>query len=1204
ELNGLAYAHGAGYNTTKQCLAGTRIEILTEIAQWACSADPNIPPVFWLNGAAGTGKSAIAHTLAVWFNQHNALGSFLCFDRNYLAERRHEKVFSTMAYDLASRTPGVKQLLAATIRERNWLKQTPDIIQQWESLLIGPSAQLPTDHPILLIIDALDESGDAQSRNHLLSILGHRARELPLNVRMLITSRPLDDISQALHRSSHIKSKVISDIPKSFIDRDITSYISARLSQIPDFFVDANRLHFLVNSSEGLFQWAFVACEFIQGNGRLSSPEQRFLKLFNSSMTITSLTKLDALYDTILQEICADNDKDDMHAFRSVMGQILASFEPLSLDALIAIRNYFPFGNAISISSVLKHLGSVLSGVTGHSIPVQLLHTSFRDYLTDPSRSKHFYIDTSFHRNDIAFATLQVMKTELHFNICKLETSYLLNSEVQNLSQKIEQFISPSLSYSCRYWASHVHATPFNSKVAGKIREFLNKQFLFWIEVLSLVKSIQIASQSVSLIITWINCTDILAFARDAQKFVRMFGNIIEQSTPHLYLSALSFTPQSSTIYRTFADEVFQIARVSSRPITSWPVCQNILQGHTDIVTAIAFSPDGKHIISGSQDKTLRIWDAETGNAVGLPLEGHDEIVWQVAFSPDGKHIIRWIIAGQSDGAIYIWDAITGQVLCEPLEGHIDSKVWVAAFSPNGKWIAVGYYDGTILIWDKITRNIVGVPLNWHTSPVCCIAFSSDGKHIVSCSGDKIIIWNTESHQVRGAFQGHTNFLNAVAFSPDNKHIISCSDDHTIRIWDAEITEQMTELLQEHIKVIHSVEFSPDGQHILACLKDSIFSIVSNSVCIWDTESGEAVAMPIEDLSDMTFMSFLPDGKHIISYLEDTLWIWDVETGEAIGALEEYTSCDISVAFLPDGRYVIAGVTVNPRTVTVHIWDKSTGEFMIVPLEGWHACVLTIVGCIAFSPNGNYISIGMNDNICTWNTQTGRAVGELCGHTATVLTLAFSSDGTYLISGAEDNTIRIWDMNSDRNVGLPLEGHNCAITSVAFSPDDKYIVSGSYDKTIRIWYAMTGETISVLEGHTNRVNSVAFSPDGKHIISGSDDKTICIWNADIIESAVSIEFITPKIQFSSNPHHALCGVHYLFENAMDTVGDWRDAIQVQQDGWILGPHGRLLLWVPPMYLPGLYRPRTKHFIGIVPMELDLSNFAHGPLWEFCKIRNL
>ena len=502
----MAYAHGAGYNTTKQCLAGTRVEILAEIEEWARSPDPNTQPIFWLNGAAGTGKTAIAHTLAVRFNQYSELGSFLCFDRNYLAERRHEKVFSTMAHDLASQYPGFKQQLAAMIRNRNSLKQTTDIIQQWENLLVKPFTQLPTGRPILLIIDALDESGDIQSRNYLLSILAHRARDLPSNVRILLTSRALDDISQALQNSISIKSKVIDDIPKSFINRDITSYISAKLNQIPDFFVDANKLHFLVDHSEGLFQWAFVACEFIQGNGKFSSPEEQFLKLLNSSTT-PSLTKLDALYDTVLQEVCSDNDKDDMQVFQCVMGQILALFEPFSLDALIAIQKHLSSGHANRIRSVLKHMGSVLSGVTSHSIPIQPLHSSFCDYLTDPSCSKGFYVNASLHKNDLAFCMLQVMKTELHFNMCNLKSSYLLNSDIPDLAQTIKKFISSPLSYSCQYWAQHAQqatAAFFCSTIAAEVKEFLDHQFLFWMEALSLLKSVHIAAHSISLTITMV----------------------------------------------------------------------------------------------------------------------------------------------------------------------------------------------------------------------------------------------------------------------------------------------------------------------------------------------------------------------------------------------------------------------------------------------------------------------------------------------------------------------------------------------------------------------------------------------------------------------------------------------------------------------------------------------------------------------------
>ena len=142
-----------------------------------------------------------------------------------------------------------------------------------------------------------------------------------------------------------------------------------------------------------------------------------------------------------------------------------------------------------------------------------------------------------------------------------------------------------------------------------------------------------------------------------------------------------------------------------------------------------------------------------------------------------------------------------------------------------------------------------------------------------------------------------------------------------------------------------------------------------------------------------------------------------------------------------------------------------------------------------------------------------------------------------------------------------------------------------------------------LVAHTEPVRSVAFSQDGRCIISASSDNTLRIWDTEVNVRGASATFVIPKIQFSSNPCHALCEVHSLFENAMDITSDWRDSIQVQEDGWIWGPHNRLLLWVPPMYFPRFYHPRTKHLIGIASMELDLSNFAHGLLWESCKVKD-
>ena len=164
-----------------------------------------------------------------------------------------------------------------------------------------------------------------------------------------------------------------------------------------------------------------------------------------------------------------------------------------------------------------------------------------------------------------------------------------------------------------------------------------------------------------------------------------------------------------------------------------------LFRSHTETVLSVAYSPDGQHIISGSDDKTIRIWDAETGAAVGKPLDGHTNWVRSVAYSPDGQHII----SGSSDETIRIWDAETGAAVGKPLEGH--------------------------------------------TGPVSSVAYSLDGQHIISGSHDKTIrIWDAETGAAVGKpLEVYTGSVTSVAYSPDGQRIVSGLDDHTIRVWDA-----------------------------------------------------------------------------------------------------------------------------------------------------------------------------------------------------------------------------------------------------------------------------------------------------------------------------------------------------------------------------------------------------------------------------------
>ena len=263
----------------------------------------------------------------------------------------------------------------------------------------------------------------------------------------------------------------------------------------------------------------------------------------------------------------------------------------------------------------------------------------------------------------------------------------------------------------------------------------------------------------------------------------------------------------------------------------------------------------------------------------------------------------------------------------------------------------------------------------------------------------------------------------------------------------------------------------------------------------------------------------------------------------------------------------------------------------------------------------------------------------LQGHTSSVLSVAFSPDGRHIVSGSSNETIQIWDAQTGGQVGNPLQGHTWSVLSVAFSPYGRHIVSGSSDKTIRFWDAQTGGQVgNPLQGHTDSVNSVAFSPDGRHIVSGSDDETIRVWDAQTGDQvgnplqgdADSVQSVAPSsqgshihsdqisqvcgyeqaidalsINFSSSPAYALQHPQSLFTDVSLDVQDYQDLVKFNQsDGWIVGPNGKLLIWIPFCYHSFFHQSSRRHLV--IPrdsIELDLSRMSHGPAWHECYSAN-
>ena len=303
------------------------------------------------------------------------------------------------------------------------------------------------------------------------------------------------DVRRELLASQRVQARSLDEIEAESVTRDITHYISTTLEELGAAFSDKD-VEQLAAKSNGLFEWARLACDFLRPRIGVIANE-RFRKIMSHAGDGAKL--LDGIYTMSLNELI-QGDADVLDRFRSVMRQILTSKEPLSISALDSMRcmftredDHFPVG------IILGYMASFLTGTTDSSTPVRPLHASFYDFLLDKTRSGEFFIDEADVHHELALASLRVMRDGLRFNICGLETSYVRNSAVADLAMKIEKNIPLHLLYSCRFWATHLHDSTFDTDLVKPIMDFVTtEKILFWMEVLGVCKYIGEADRALT----------------------------------------------------------------------------------------------------------------------------------------------------------------------------------------------------------------------------------------------------------------------------------------------------------------------------------------------------------------------------------------------------------------------------------------------------------------------------------------------------------------------------------------------------------------------------------------------------------------------------------------------------------------------------------------------------------------------------------
>ncbi len=542
--------------------------------------------------------------------------------------------------------------------------------------------------------------------------------------------------------------------------------------------------------------------------------------------------------------------------------------------------------------------------------------------------------------------------------------------------------------------------------------------------------------------------------------------------------------------------------------------------GHAQSVPTAAFSPDGERIVTGSHDRSARVWSTRSGETL-LVLNGHVNTVLSASFSSDGEQILT----GGFDNQLRLWDARIGQ----PLARWSSSAGGVrrCGFSPDEQWILVAGQLSAALIdarTGEVVRGFAG-----HSQHLNDAAYGPDGLHVATASRDQTArLYDARTGALVHALEGHRGFVWGVAFSPDGMRLLTTGADGMARIWS--VGTGACELVIQSTGELRKGSFSPDGRRV-------VIGCLDGRARVWNTESGHLELELSGHEREVRIASYSADGTRILTASWDgSARVWNAITGAQELALVGWPSVERTLAFSPDGERLVTfddsgsrewdrrtlselvprghstkvrcgtrvestgaltGFSRDPRSYS---WDLDAVSAPI-ELEG----LATEPVAIFLSPGGERLyTVGRDDSARLWDVESGKQIADLgplssdfnlSGNVDRVTSASFSPDGTRLVTAQHPaGTARLWDARTGAELFV-LHDQDAFILCASFSPTGERVLTTSPDRSISIWSAGTGEKLVRLMGHTNWAMQAVFSADGEQIASAGADNTIRVWSA-------------------------------------------------------------------------------------------------------------
>jgi WD40 repeat protein len=530
----------------------------------------------------------------------------------------------------------------------------------------------------------------------------------------------------------------------------------------------------------------------------------------------------------------------------------------------------------------------------------------------------------------------------------------------------------------------------------------------------------------------------------------------------------------------------------------------------------VSFSPDLKYVATDSPDRTLTLWDLNSGENVRVFKPAHQRAITTVAFAR-GKPYLASVDTG---GELKIWDIATGK---ERLTRNIGRSTWGLAFSPDGRLLAITTrsravqfletdtgrvlrpfvieegslsqasfspdgtrlaaitQDGRLYFCDVNKRRMIP-PMLSHTSEIISLAFSPDGKTLATGSLDRTVkLWNVTTGRELRTIRAHGSKVNSVGWSFDGKLLVTGGSEGTVKVWDV-FTQALPVLPDQPVKSYRGTIFSSTAE-LMA------LGVTFNShVKIWNLSTGQELSDLGEGGDKILCVAFSNDGEMVaIGSTDQFVKIREVRTGKVISTLTGFNSVR-GLCFSPDGKTIISDTDQG----NLILWEVSSGR-ELASLNSGNSSY-----CAVFSPDGKLLASADQDgSVKLWDLASLRVIKTLTGHASTVRIIAFSPDVRLVATGADDNTIRLWDIAAGE--GLPQKVQSDAIRRIAFTPDGKRLVSGGKDGSVTLWSVKDLQEIIALRGPKSEVTSVSFSKNGTTLAVSRADGTVKVWQAANIE---------------------------------------------------------------------------------------------------------